>query len=223
MKLLKEFLRGDGAHCGLADWYPEQEAALKAALKAHAAFDTGWYSSKKEIASARVFSRVGEKSVKVEVSVSDDFDTVGLGYCSTTEWNLEAVASAIDKAWTDAKADQEANAPYVGFSIIQNEKDWVETYLLSNGEFDAPPGDSYYNWGWQHDADDGVGTPHPNIPLPVVAAFENWAEQWARGKTTEKFFHMGEWKIKPWREAPRSYEDPSDWVGMGWVGADGRP
>ena len=61
MKLLNEFSRGDGAHCGLADWYPEQEAALKAALKAHAAFDTGWYSSKKQIASARVFSRVGEK------------------------------------------------------------------------------------------------------------------------------------------------------------------
>ena len=109
MRLIKEFSQGNGAHCGLSDWYPEQEAALKAALEAKAPFDTGWYSSKKEIASARIRSEDGVK-IKVEVSVSDDFDTEGLGYASTKDWTVKAVSAAIDSAWGGSRHRPEGSA-----------------------------------------------------------------------------------------------------------------
>ena len=76
MKILNAFQNGNGAHCGLSDWYKEGEAQLTAALAERVPFTTGWYSSKKEIASARIWSEDGVK-IKVEVSVSDDFDTQG--------------------------------------------------------------------------------------------------------------------------------------------------
>ena len=55
MKQLNAFQNGDGAHCGLTDWYPDGHAELEQALKEKIPFDTGWYSSKKEIASARIY------------------------------------------------------------------------------------------------------------------------------------------------------------------------
>ena len=82
--IFSELRNDDGAHGGLSDWYEEHEAALKAALDAHAPFDTGWYSSKKEIASARIRSDDGVR-IKVDASVSDDFDTDGRGYRSTEQ------------------------------------------------------------------------------------------------------------------------------------------
>ena len=54
MKKLEAFQHGDGAHCGLSDWYEEGEAELTAVITERVPFDTGWYSSKKEIASARI-------------------------------------------------------------------------------------------------------------------------------------------------------------------------
>lgn len=215
----------NGAHCGLTDFYPEHEAALQKALKKRKPFE-GWYSSKKEIASARIWSEDGVK-IKVEVSVSDDFDTIGLGYQSTKEWTFDAVVQSINKAWSEADSDKQANEPYVGFSIYEG-RQCLDYYLLSNGEYDTPPGDYYHWWGWQHDADtdlDGVesGVPDPTIPLPVVAAFENWAQRWAYGQTDAKGLTIGKWSIKPWGEKPPAVDDPSDYVGMGWVGCDGRP
>ena len=55
MKQLNAFQNGDGAHCGLSDWYSDGRAELEQALKEKIPFDTGWYSSKKEIASARIY------------------------------------------------------------------------------------------------------------------------------------------------------------------------
>lgn len=221
MKTLEAFRSGDGAHCGLADWYPEKEEALAAALAAHKRFDTGWYGSKKEIASARIRSDDGVK-LKVEVSVSDDFDTEGLGYASTDDWTLEAVSAAIYKAWDSADKAREDNATYIGFSVLHKGW-WVETYLVSDGSHDYPTGDNYYWWGWQHDEKDDVGIPHPDIPLPAVAAFESWAQKWAYGNEEDNSLVIGDWEIKPWRDNPPAYEDPNDYRGMGWVGNDGRP
>lgn len=221
MKQLNFSARGDGSHWGLSDWYPENEAALQAALDAQEPFDTGWYGSKKEIASARIRSEDGIK-IKVDVSVSDDFDTEGRGYESTDEWSLEGVAHAVSRAWEQADADQDDNQPFDGFTVGRNGA-WEETYLLSDDTFDTPPGDNYYWWGWQHNEDDGVGVPDPEIPLPAVAAFENWAQRWMWGQVKEDSMTIGAWTIRPWRKAPRQFDDPNDYVGMGWVGADGRP
>ena len=229
MKKLEEFQHGDGAHWGLSDWYPEGKAQLAAALVDGSPFDTGWYSSKKEIASARIWSEDGVK-IKVEACVSDDFDTEGLGYASTTDWSIEAVQGCVSKAWDKAEQARDEAQPYEGFTILQyREKGpaWVETYLVDIGWGDyAPPGDNYAWWGWQYDgADDTVGVPHPDIPLETVQAFEKWAHNWAFGRlpAENNCLRIDEWEIKPWRETRPQPEDPSDYAGMGWVGRDGRP
>ena len=195
MQKLEAFQRGDGAHCGLTDWYEENEEALKAALDTHAPFDTGWYSSKKEIASARIRSSDGQ-TIKVEVSVSDDFDTEGSGSNTTTEWTLEAVAAAVDAALGEADEDRKNNEPYVGFSIHDSTGAWIETYILSAGEYDTPPGDYYYWWGWQYDEKDEVGIPDPLIPADAVSAFEAYVKH---GNWSEELTING-WTIRPWRD-----------------------
>ena len=225
MKKLKSFQQGNGAHCGLSDWYDDGEAELRAALDAGQPFDTGWYSSKKEIASARIWSEDGV-TIDVEVWVSDDFDTEGRGCVSTQAWTLSHVADAIGIAWADADEDQKDNAPYVGFSLMKDGQ-CIEYYLLSDGTYDLPPGDYYYWWGWQHDEDSswhGQGVPPPDLPLPAAAAFENWAKRWMYGDTKEASCVIGAWSLQPWENARQfAYEDPSDYAGMGWVGQDGRP
>lgn len=180
MKTLKAFTSGDGAHCGLADWYPEKEKALASALKSGKPFDTGWYGSKKEIASARIYSDDG-KTVMVEVSVSDDFDTSGMGSAMVTcegKPTLEFVREAIYRAWDEAGDDQKENRQYRGYSVLhyttevpkwlrgknvlprerrakypRKQAQCVDTYLVNVSEFceESPPSDEYHFWGWQSD------------------------------------------------------------------------
>lgn len=224
MKKLDAFQHGDGAHCGLHDWYTEGEAQLTTALADHTPFDTGWYSSKKEIASARIWSDDGIK-IKVEVSVSDDFDTEGRSYASTEEWSVDAVQGCITQAWDKADTARDEGQEYEGFRVGREGR-WEETYLVNIGwgENLSPSGDNYHWWGWQYDgADDTVGVPHPDIPVEVVTALEKWAHDWAFGRSDEKSLTVGEWTITPWRDKRPTPEDPSDYVGMGWVGRDGRP
>ena len=224
MRKLKTFTQGDGAHCGLSDWYDDGETELAAALADHTPFDTGWYSSKKEIASARIWSEDGIK-IKVEVSVSDDFDTLGGGYASTNEWTIDAIHACISNAWDKAELDRGENQEFEGFRVGREGR-WEETYLVSIGwgENLSPPGDNYHWWGWQYDgADDTVGVPHPDIPVEIVQAFEKWANDWAFYRIEEKSLTVGEWTITPWRDTRPQPEDPNDYAGMGWVGHDGRP
>ena len=225
MKKLEAFQQGDGAHCGLSDWYEDGKAQLAAVIAERVPFDTGWYSSKKEIASARIWSEDGVK-IKVEVSVSDDFDTEGLGYESTEKWTLDGIAEAIDMAWDRAEDARNDAQGYEGFKVLKNGA-WVETYLVNIGWDDcAPSGDNYHWWGWQHDeADDTVGVPHPDIPLETVQAFEKWANDWTFGRlpVESNYLCIGGWEIAPWRAARPQPEDPNDYAGMGWIGRDGRP
>lgn len=196
METLAAFQLGDGAHCGLSDWYDDKRAALQAALDAHAPFDTGWYASKKEIASARIQSDDGE-TISVKASVSDDFDTQGLGEALITEWTLDAVAAAVCLAWDRADDDRQGNEVYEGFSIYDAAGRWVETFIRDAGYgFDSPPGDNYHWWGWQHDEADGVGIPDPDIPAAAVKAFEAYVEQWDRPPELT----IDGWTIRPWRD-----------------------
>ena len=224
MKTLEAFQHGNGAHCGLSDWYEDGEREMTAALDAHAPFDTGWYSSKKEIANARIWSEDGIK-IKVEVSVSDDFDTQGGGYESTNIWTVEEVQWVIDRAWDKAESDRNENQEYEGFWVGRGSH-WEETYIVSIGwgENLSPPGDNYHWWGWQYDgADDTVGVAHPEIPIDAVRAFEQYAHDWAFFRTDAESLTVGDWTITPWRTNRPAPEDPNDYAGMGWVGHDGRP
>jgi hypothetical protein len=199
MNTLEAFGSGDGAHWGLSDWYPEQEAALKQALEARQPFDTGWYSSKKEIASARISSPDG-KTIRVEASVSDDFDTPGQHEEDITSWTLEAVAEALSVAWSGAEENRKDNQDYVGYSILHHadgRSSWVETFLgcVSTWGDSVPPGGDHYQWwGWQHDEEgEGANCTYPGIPASTAEAFENFARDLKTGS-----LRIGDWEIQSW-------------------------
>lgn len=121
----------DGAHCGLGDWYPEIEEGIQAALNQGPEHEwtTGWYASKKEIASARITNADG--GMKIEVSVSDDFDTPGLGERvieHTTD--LETIRAAIYEAWDDAEGDQKDNRLYVAYSVLTEVEHTVSRWYI---------------------------------------------------------------------------------------------
>lgn len=211
-KPLKEFASGDGANCGLGDWYPEKEKALAQAIKRQKPFDTGWYGSKKEIASARVYSLDGQ-TVQVEASVSDDFDTPGMGSAiafGASPVSLEQVREAIYRAWDEASDNQRDNRMYAGFSILRRTKrygmyiggkphgkghiaeSWVETLILPAGIGDfmsEPPGDNYHQWGFQGEEP---------IPVKVKDELEQWANDFLAGKAKGKSKTVEKWTIKPW-------------------------
>jgi hypothetical protein len=195
MQVLQAFQRGDGAHRGLTDWYPEKEAALVQALADHKPFDTGWYGSKHAIASARICSYDGV-TINVWANVSDDFDTNGLGYEVAPGWTLGEVASAVSIAWADADEDRKDNAPYLGFNVHNEHGAWVETYVLGTREYDTPPGDNYRWWGWQHDeSPEGECVPDPRIPADAVAAFEAYVN----GPLDLPELTVSGWTIRPWK------------------------
>lgn len=189
----------DGAHCGLTDWYPPLEAAITAALargKSYA-WTTGWYASKKEIASACITQRDGE--ITVEVSVSDDFDTNGSGE-QTIRFtkNLDRIRDAISAAWTEANRDRRDNEVYAGFSVGRG-GGWEFTLILPVGwghEMDVPPGDNYHRWGWQ-EVEDGEDRP-AEIPAEVAERLKQWAEDPMHG-AGEKHTYRG-WTIKAWED-----------------------
>ena len=189
----------DGAHCGLTDWYPPLEAAITAALargKSYA-WTTGWYGSKKEIASACITQRDGE--ITVRVSVSDDFDTDGNGE-QTIRFtkNLDRIRDAISAAWTEANRDRRDNEAYAGFSVGRGDR-WEFTLILPQGwghEWDVPPGDNYHRWGWQ-EVEDGEDRP-AEIPADVAERLKQWAEDPMHG-AGEKYTYRG-WTIKAWED-----------------------
>lgn len=152
MPMINLHVRGDGSHRGLADWYPRLEEQIVEALKNKKPFTTGWYGSKHEIASARI---TYDTNILVEASVSDDFDTPGLGELEIpfTE-DLDTIRNAIYRAWDAALENQICNRDWAMW-IIRQGSSWVETYLvdISGYGLDSPPGDNYHKWGWQEECD----------------------------------------------------------------------
>jgi len=219
-EILEAFKRGgDGAHRGLSDWYPEKEKALAEALASGQPFDTGWYGSKHEIASARIYS--DGQAVWVEVSVSDDFDTPGSGEALAAERSLEAVSDAIERAWEEAEEDQKDNREYVGYALMlwtakipawikddkrsrygRKQPQCLDYLILPTGDPDLPPtGDNYSYWGWQNDYHEdnhelsGKRCVEEGIPARTVKAFEDFAHRQETGS-----LRIGDWEIKAWSD-----------------------
>lgn len=193
MKTLKAFATGDGSKWGLTDWYEEKEKALARAIKAGKPFDTGWYGSKKEIASGRISS--DGKTITVEASVSDDFDTVGNGGATVTRpFSLKKVIKAMEAAHAMAEKDRKSNEPYVGYSVLKDNK-WLDTYLVNASGYDTPPGDNYCFWGWQSGEETEGAKPDPALRIPAKTrdAFREFAEGMGRGSLT-----IGKWSISSW-------------------------
>lgn len=194
MKLACMSSHSDGAHCGLADWYPEIEKGIQDALNKGPRhnWSTGWYASKKEIASAKIDHENG--TISIEVSVSDDLDTEGRGEAiipHTTD--LEALRRAIHEAWDNAESNQKDNRVYCGFAILKDGR-WVETLLLPLGDghhYSEPPGDNYHKWGFQGESD---------IPERVQDRLKRWADRYIVEDTSRTRYTYQGWTIKPWDE-----------------------
>lgn len=187
--ILEGVKSGDGAHCGLTDRYPEVEDALENALASFDDFTTGWYSSKKAIASCRI-TRIGEL-ITVEVSVSDDLDSEGLGSVTINEPTIESIDKAITEAWERAEADQKANRDYTGYSIIDGTS-WVETYIQQRNNgwmMDEPPGDSYHQWGFQNE---GKLVDEEKEAIQDVIDDNDWE--------TDKEVIVGKYTVKVWND-----------------------
>lgn len=196
-----------GAHCGLFDLYPEYMAALTLAIENNEDFSTGWYGSKKEIASARITRNRdgGNYLYLVDVSVSDDMDTEGLGRAEFTfaeddedpEKILPAIETAIATAWENAYRDIAENALYIGFSIGRANREgkllnWEHTFIApaQDGYFpEYPPGDCYEKWGWDSEDENGPS----DIPTEVKRAMENWIAE-----NIGDNFCVGGWAIRRW-------------------------
>jgi hypothetical protein len=152
---VKELKRkwNDGSHCGLTDWYPDLEKTIKMALKRKKGWTTGWYASKKEIASANI-SMDNDGSLLLQVSVSDDFDTEGTAsvIIDHTE-DLDVIREELDRTWDLANQNQRDNRTYIGYAVGARKGNkrlnYLETYLVGTDGSDSPPGDNYHDWGWQ--------------------------------------------------------------------------
>jgi len=196
--LFPSFAHGDGAKWGISDFYEEKERALRAALAGGRDFSTGWYSSKKEIASGCV-SRFGGL-IRCEASVSNDFDTEGSGSVNVVVGRkgparlFDEIVAGLDRALELASADQKGNETVALWSVHDRKGRWIESYLAPCGfapDFGAeesPPGDYYHKWGWQ---DEG------KVPAKVRSAFEKFLGRRAPdGKRTFKTggfrFSMGD-------------------------------
>lgn len=226
---LEAFKSGDGSHWGLTDLYPEKEAALKAALESGEPFDTGWYGSKKEIASGRVHAHIisDGRQIVCEASVSDDFDTPGNGESIAEAATLEAVYAAIGRAWDEATGDQKNNQEYMGYALFhwttkipewrrgenvypretrkryrRKQAQCLDYYIANVSGLEFPPGDNYHFWGWQNDCHD-----EPNeaeglrcVEVGIPAKTVKAFEEFA-AERKEGSLRIGDWEFRSWQDA----------------------
>lgn len=203
--ILEDYRGCNGSHWGLTDWYDEVKKRVVKALKKGADYDwtTGWWSSKKAIASGKLTCSAGE--IFVEVSVSDDFDAEGRGTVRLEFTDdVAKIHMAIDEAWGLAVEGQKDNSCVQMFAVStkrmcygtyvggkpqgrgSKHMAWVETYLHPVGygiDMDEPPGDCYQRWGWQGGDD---------VPADVKTRFEEWIKG---GDYTETLKYKG-WEIR---------------------------
>jgi hypothetical protein len=169
---------GDSTRWGATDFYDQVKTALVAAMRSGLDFETPWMSCNKECISTQVSRTKGKTTVRV--SVSDDFDTPGMGEASAHVMHHSKVSDERivcrlqelgDAAHQDAEDDRKGNADYVGYSVGPDEKPytWVLTYLVNAGGEDTPSGDYYFWWGWQDVEDDEEPRP-PEDQIPAEVA-----------------------------------------------------
>ena len=181
----------NGAHWGLTDIYPDKLDALKRALAGDLDFTTGWYSSKKEIASANI-TRV-DGIVEIAVSVTDDFDTEGFASIETASSTWEEIAPLIDKAWQAAENNRKENEEYRGFKILRDGA-WVWNYIqnISDYDYDSPPGDYYLEWGFNYG---GIDPDSDAMTDSEREQIENWINDYP---ADDAVLTVGKFTVKPW-------------------------
>lgn len=225
-----EFSRGDMTHRGPSDFYQRCEDEIRAAITSGLPFDTDWRGCKHEILSSRI-QRESDGSFCCEVSVSDDFDTSGIGRegfapepGATPDEIYAEVESALNTAHHEADLDRRDNQVYRGFKILVRERckrrkpqhwDRRKPRKLSRSNRRLQWVETYIlnigEW-WQIDC------PPPGdcyrqwgfqddgwetIPLNVREALEDYARSYRKGSPPQ--FTCKRWTIKPWEEG--EYDD----------------
>lgn len=178
---------GAGVHYGPADFCVLHERVLHGALGSTEDFSTGWYSSRKELLTAKV-TREGW-ALTLEVSVSGDSGAGGMGLVMLEitsdqhpEELFDRVSEGLDRAWNLAEEDRRWRERGVEFKITMvdsGSKIQVETIILpKDGDTSCPPGgDDFREWGFQGEAEPG------SIPMEILDKFFRWATGYMNGKT----------------------------------------
>jgi hypothetical protein len=193
----------DGSKWGLSDWYEDGlEKEIRKALSKGPKFrwTTGWYGSKKEIASACI-TCTGDGDLFVEASCSDDFDTEGHGDRTIPfTKNLDTIRKAVNAAWNEAGENKRDNEVFFGYSIGPRTgprhrgsrmKSWKYTFIkdVSGFGLEQPPGDNYHQWGWQEDEDE----------LDIPAADRKRLEKGM--DACKPVIYAGDWMAESWDHA----------------------
>ena len=178
----------DGTKWGPTDFYDDVRENLGKAFDSGLYFETGWLCCKKEILSSEI-AREGD-TVTVSVSVSDDFDTDGVGHAEgkvpkTKKAFFNLLERLGAKAHADASDAQKDNRCFCGYSVGRKAKDgarknWEFTYLVSVAGFDVPSGDNYHRWGWQDvdtDDDQDIDARPEAIPAKIAAKLAEGMQQ----------------------------------------------
>jgi hypothetical protein len=110
-------IEGDGAKWGISDWYSMVKEKIENALAKGPNYHwtSGWYSSKKEIASGKITCKDGK--IICNAWCSDDFDTEGRGSIVIPFTNnLLVISYALDHAWELANENRMESRAYVGLA-----------------------------------------------------------------------------------------------------------
>jgi hypothetical protein len=179
---------GDMTKWGPTDFYTNVEEQIVAAFRSGKCWETPWGGCRKEILSSQ-FSFDG-KTLTAQVSVSDDFDTEGMGEASfvpsqsmTDDEFLAALEKAGSEAHEGACDVQKDNRCYCGYSVgkMDGKKvPWQFTYLVNVSGFDTPAGDNYHRFGWQEvetEDDQDMDACPEEIPAAVAKQLQKGMEQ----------------------------------------------
>lgn len=198
----KAFSGLDQTKWGPTDFYDDTRNHLLNAMRSGLDFETPWMSCREEILSSKITKAGGITTVAV--SVSDDFDTPGMGEASkrirVKGFDDEQVIAQLEKlgskAWELAESERKSNATYVGWSVGPDDGSnrWVNTYLVSVAGLDSPSGDNYHRWGWQ-EAEDGEDLPPAeDIPNDIAQELAKKMENFAESPIIHRGFRATLWK-----------------------------
>lgn len=198
----KAFSGYDQTKWGPTDFYDDTRNHLLNAMRSGLDFETPWMSCKKEILSSKITKAGGITTVAV--SVSDDFDTSGMGEASkrirVKGFDDEQVIAQLEqlgsKAWQLAESEIKSNATYVGWSVGPDDgsNGWVNTYLVNVAGMDSPSGDNYHRWGWQ-EAEDGEDLPPAeDIPNDIARELAEKIESAEGSPIIHRGFRATLWK-----------------------------
>lgn len=218
-------------HRGPSDFYQRCEDEICAAITSGLPFDTDWRGCKHEILSSRI-QREPDGSFCCEVSVSDDFDTSGIGQegfvpdpGATPDEIFAEIEFALATAHHDAELDRKGNQSYRGFKILVRSRRKRENHFhrwdkrkprkVSRSNRRMSWVETYIlnigeYWTWNNSPPGDYyhqwGFQDDDvIPLNVREALEDYAQSYRKGSPPQ--FTCKRWTIRPWEDETEDDEN----------------